>query len=119
MSIKKLFLLFAATLFAGAVTADDAYLGAWSSSATEVLKISKNGDALTAEFVRENVKAEFEKIRFPAKLRDGALVISGEQGDLSARFDAGNKTLILGGMKSFQKLTPEQAQLLIADLEKK
>lgn len=107
------------TLMTCAAKANENFIGAWSSGAREVLKISKDGDALTAEFVRENVKKEFEKVRFPAKLRDGALVITGERGDLSARYDEGNKILILGGMKTFQRLSPEQAEQLIKNLEKK
>ncbi len=118
--MKALFtVLTALILLTSAANADEAFIGAWSSGAKEVLKISKEGDSLTAEFVRENVKRQFEKVRFPAKLQDGALVISGEQGDLSARYDEGNKILILGGMKAFQKLTDKQAQTIISNLEKK
>lgn len=108
----------ASLLISGTVHASDVFIGAWSSGAKEVLQITQKGDALSAEFVRENVKSEFERVRFPAKLQDGALVITGEQGDLSARYDSGNKLLILGGMKAFQKLTAEQAEQLISNLEK-
>jgi hypothetical protein len=111
-------IMVAGLLCIGTASADENYIGAWASGAKEVLQISRDGDTLTAEFVRENVKSEFEKIRFPAKVADGALVITGEQGNLSGRYDAGNKLLILGGMKTFQKLTAAQAQQLIADLER-
>ena len=104
--------------FSSAAHAVDEFLGSWTSGAKEVLFITKNGDALSAEFVRENVKSEFEKIRFPAKVKDGALIITGEQGDLSAKYDSEKKRLILGGLKEFQRLTKEQADLLIGNLKK-
>ena len=107
-----------ALLLTGTASANEIFLGAWSSGAKEVLQISKDDKGYTAKFVRENVKAEFEKVQFPAQMKDGALVISGQQGDLSARYDEGNKLLILGGMKAFQKLTTEQANTLISNMEK-
>ncbi|MEM7256703.1 MAG: hypothetical protein AAF404_04885 [Pseudomonadota bacterium] len=113
-------LITAATILgSNALQASEIFIGAWASGTKEVLQITEKGGDLSAEFVRENVKSEFERIRFPAKYQDGALIITGEQGDLSARYDSGNKLLILGGMKSFQKLSSEQAQQLINQLEKK
>ncbi len=103
--------------FAGNAFAADDFLGNWSSGAKEVLNISKDGDSLNAVFIRENVKNEFEKIRFPATVKDGALVISGEQGNLSARYDAEKKLLVLGGLKAFQRLSTEQAEALIANIK--
>ena len=108
----------AALLGMGSVNASDNLLGLWSSGAKELLSISKDGDTLQAEFIRENVKAEFERIRFPAKFKDGAVVISSEHGDLSGRYDDSKKVLVLGGMKSFEKLTEAEALALIAALEK-
>ena len=97
--------------------AADDFLGTWSSGAKEVLNITKEGDSLNAVFIRENVKQEFEKIRFPATVQDGALVISGEQGNLSAKYDAEKKLLVLGGLKAFQRLSVEQAEALIANIK--
>lgn len=104
--------------FSSANAADE-FLGPWVSGGKEVLKITKEGEALSAEFIRENVLSEFEKVRFPATVKDGALIISGEQGDVSARFDAENNLLIIGGLKAFEKLSPEQAAAIIEQLEKK
>lgn len=117
--MKLLLPLITALVMCSPVSANNSFLGTWSSSAKEVLKISNNGDSLVAEFVRESVKAQFEKVRFPAKISGDALIITGEQGDLSARYDAGNQLLILGGIKAFQKVTADQAQQLIANLENK
>lgn len=103
---------------AGNSFAADGFLGTWSSGAKEVLNITKDGDSLNAIFIRENVKNEFEQIRFPAELKDGALVISGEQGDLSAKLDTEKGQLVLGGLKAFQRLTTEQAQALIDNIKK-
>ncbi len=103
----------------GNAHAADEFLGPWASGAKEVLKISKDGDAFSAEFIRENVKREFEKVRFPATVKDGALVISGDQGDVTAKFDDVNKLLIIGGLKAFEKLSPEKAEAIIEQLEKK
>jgi len=99
--------------------AADEFLGTWGSGKKEVLNITKDGEKLSAEFIRENVKSEYEKVRFPASIRDGALVISSEQGDISAKFDDAQKLLVIAGLKAFQKLSPEQAAAIIADLEKK
>lgn len=118
--MKPLLSLIAVTLITiGSAQAADEFLGPWASGATEVLKITKDGDALRAEFIRENVKYEFEKVGYPAAVVDGALVISGDQGNVSAKYDEVRKVLILGGMKAFEKLSPEKAEALIAQLEKK
>ncbi len=104
----------------GTVQAADEFLGPWASGDKEVLNITKDGEKLNAEFIRENVKFEFEKVRFPATINeDGALVISSEQGDISAKFDDAQNLLIIGGLKAFQKLSPEKAAEIIAELEKK
>ena len=111
-------LTFGTALFSTAQAADE-FLGPWASGDKEVLNITKDGEKLNAEFIRENVKFEFEKVQFPATVKDGTLVISGEQGDISAKFDDAQKLLIIGGLKAFQKLSPEQAKAIIAELEKK
>ena len=111
-------LTFGTALFSTAQAADE-FLGPWASGDKEVLNITKDGEKLSAEFIRENVKFEFEKVQFPATVKDGTLVISGEQGDISAKFDDAQKLLIIGGLKAFQKLSPEQAKAIIAELEKK
>lgn len=103
----------------GSANATDEFLGPWASGEKEILNITKDGDSLNAEFIRENVKFEFEKVRFPATLKDGTLVISGEQGNVTAEFDAAQNLLIIGGLKAFQKLSPEKAAAIIAQLEKK
>jgi len=103
----------------GSANAADEFLGPWASSGKEVLKITKDGDAFSAEFIRENVKKEFEKVQFPATVEGGTLIISGEQGDVSAEYDKANNTLVIAGLKAFQKLTPEQAESIVAVLEKK
>ena len=104
----------------GTVQAADEFLGPWASGDKEVLNITKDGEKLNAEFIRENVKFEFDKVRFPATINeDGALVISSEQGDISAKFDDAQNLLIIGGLKAFQKLSPEKAAEIIAELEKK
>ena len=36
----------------GAANAAEEFLGPWAASATEVLKITKDGDTLRAEFIR-------------------------------------------------------------------
>jgi len=103
----------------GPAKAADEFLGPWASGDKEVLKITKDGEKLNAEFIRENVKLEFEKVRFPATVKDGTLVISSEQGDISAKIDDASNRLIIGGLKDFQKLTPQQAEAIIKELEKK
>lgn len=103
----------------GSANAADQFLGPWVSGGKEVLKITKDGDALSAEFIRENVKFEFEKVQFPATVKDGALIISGQQGNVTAKFDADKNLLIIGGLKAFQKLSPAQAEAIIEQLEKK
>ncbi len=108
-----------ALLTAGNAFAADEFLGPWASGEKEVLKITKDGDALSAEFIRENVKFEFEKVQFPATVKDGALVITSEQGNITAKFDDTKNLLIIGGLKAFQKLSPEKAQAIIEQLEKK
>lgn len=118
--MKSLLTLIAITLLTvGSAQAADEFLGPWASGAKEVLKITKDGEALRAEFIRENVKFEFEKVGYPATIVDGALVIKGEQGDVSAKYDDVKKILVLGGLKAFEKLSPEKADALIAQLEKK
>ena len=106
-------------LLIGSANAADEFLGPWASGGNEVLKITKDGDKLNAEFIRENVLKEFEKVRFPATVEGNTLIISGEQGDVSAEYDKEKNILIIGGLKSFQKLTPEQAESIVAVLEKK
>ena len=110
--------LFVSLAFTGNSFAADSFLGSWSSGAKEVLNITQEGDSLNAIFIRENVKKEFEQVRFPAILKDGALVITGEQGNLSAKYDADKKLLVLGGLKAFQRLSTEQAEALIANIKK-
>ncbi len=118
--MKALFTALAITLATtGAASAADEFLGPWAASATEVLKISKDGDALQAEFIRENVKDEYEKVKFSAIYKDGALVISNDQGNITATYDDEQKILVIGGFKTFQKVTAEQAAAIIASLEKK
>jgi len=107
------------TAFVGTAQAADEFLGPWASGDKEILNITKDGDKLNAEFIRENVKFEYEKVQFPAIVKDGTLVISGEQGDISAEFDDAQKLLIIGGLKAFEKLSPEQAAEIIEQLEKK
>ena len=46
-------------------------------------------------------------------------MISGEQGDVTAKYDSDKNLLIIGGLKAFQKLSPAQAEAIIAQLEKK
>lgn len=123
-SMKSLFTAIAVTALTissaiGTAQASDLFLGPWASGEKEILQITQDGEKLNAEFIRENVKREFEKVRFPATLKDGALVISGEQGDVTAQFDAAQNLLIIGGLKAFQKLSPQQAAEIIAQLEKK
>jgi len=65
------------TAFVGTAQAADEFLGPWASGDKEILNITKDGDKLNAEFIRENVKFEYEKVQFPAIVKDGTLVISG------------------------------------------
>jgi len=117
-AIAVTILTFGTALFSTTQAADE-FLGPWASGDKEVLNITKDGEKLNAEFIRENVKFEFEKVQFPATVKDGTLVISGEQGDISAKFDDAQNLLIIGGLKAFQKLSPEKAKAIIAELEKK
>jgi len=118
--MKSLFALITMTLITfGAANAADEFLGPWASGQKEVLKITESGGELNAEFIRENVKLEFEKVKFPAAVKDGKLIISSEQGDISAKYDEVKKVLVIGGIKAFEKLSNEQADVLIAELEKK
>ncbi len=118
--MKALIALFALSVLSiGSANAADEFLGPWASGAKEVLKITKDGNALSAEFIRENVKSEFEKVQFPATIKDGALVISGEQGNVTAEFDEANNVLVIAGIKAFEKLSAEQANAIIAQLEEK
>ena len=118
--MKALIASIAITLLTfGTAQAADEFLGPWASGDKEVLNITKDGEKLSAEFIRENVKFEFEKVQFPATVKDGTLVISSEQGDISAKFDDAQNVLIIGGLKAFQKLSPEKAQEIIEELEKK
>ncbi len=118
--MKTVFALFTATvLSAGTANGADEFLGPWASSATEVLKITKDGDSLNAEFIRENVKFEFEKVGYPATYEGGVLVISNQHGNITARYDDEKKILVIGGIKTFQKISDAQAAVIIADLEKK
>lgn len=118
--MKIVFALFTATfLTVGTTNAAEEFLGPWAASATEVLKITKDGDSLMAEFIRESVIFEFEKVGYPATYENGTLVISNDQGSITARYDNVNKVLVIGGIKTFQKISAEQAAALIAELEKK
>ncbi len=118
--MRSLIAIISATLLTiSSANASDNLIGLWASGAKELLSISKDGDKMEAEFIRVNVKSEFERVRFPAKLKDGAVVISSEQGDVSGRYDDNKKVLILGGFKAFQKLTEAEALVLIEALEKK
>ena len=105
--------------FTGSAYAADEFLGPWASGEKEVLKITKDGESFAAEFIRENVKFEFEKVTYPAAVKDGALVISGDQGPVTAKYDEGKNLLVIAGIKAFQKLTAQQADALIKELEKK
>lgn len=117
--MKFLLSLFATSfLMLGSANAAEEFLGPWASGEKEVLQITQEGGNLSAEFIRENVKYEFEKVRFPATLKDGSLVITGDQGDVTAQFDPARNLLILGGLKAFQKLSPQQAATIISNLEK-
>jgi len=108
-----------AFLTLGNVSANDQFLGPWSAGNKEVLNITKDGESLSAEFIRENVKFEFEKVRFPAKVENGTLVIAGTQGNVTAQYDPAKNLLVIGGLKVFEKLSPEQAAAIIAQLETK
>jgi len=90
----------------------------WSSGEKEVLNITKEGDTLNAEFIRVNVKSEFERVRYPAKVEGDVLVISNDQGNVSAKLDSEKKLLILAQIKAFEKLSIEEANALIAKLNK-
>ncbi len=105
-------------LSSGFVSASDLYVGSWASGEKEVLQITKNGSVLNAQFVREGLLNNFEKVEFPAKVVDGNLTISFGQGDLSGKYDAVRKILVLGGIKTFEKITENQARSMIALLEK-
>ena len=96
-------------LTCGAVNAADEYVGTWSSGSEELLTITRDGEAYSAEFFRKNVKFEYEKVQYSATLVDGALVISFDLGDVSAKYDATKELLMLGGVKEFEKLPVEQA----------
>jgi len=114
----SLIVVISATLFAaGSVIAADEFVGTWSSGEKELLNITEEGGTLNAEFIRVNVKSEFERVRFPAKVEGEVLVISGEQGNVSAKLDAEKKLLILAQTKSFQKLSEEEAKALIDNLQ--
>ncbi len=118
-SLQSLLAILSITLFvAGNAMAADQFLGTWTSGAKEVLNVTESSDGLSAEFIRVNVKSQFEKVRFPAKVKDGALVITGEQGDLSAKIDTDKGLLVLGGVKAFQKLSAQDANALIESLKK-
>ena len=118
--MKSLFASIAiAILTIGSASAADEFLGPWASGDREVLNISKEGESLQAEFIRVNVKSQFEKVSFPVTVKDGVIVISGEQGDVTAKYDSEKNLLIIGGLKAFQKLSPAQAEAIIAQLEKK
>ena len=118
--MKSLFASIAiAILTIGSASAADEFLGPWASGDREVLNISKEGESLQAEFIRVNVKSQFEKVSFPVTVKDGVMVISGEQGDVTAKYDSEKNLLIIGGLKAFQKLSPAQAEAIIAQLEKK
>ena len=118
--MKTIFALLTITFLAsGVVNAAEEFLGFWASSPKEVLNITKDGDAYHALFTRENVKNEFEKVGFPAAIEDGALVITGEQGGVTAEYDEGRKVLILGGLKTFQRISAEQAASFVSQIEKK
>lgn len=120
--MKSLFASIAIVILTmGSASAADQFLGPWASAEgnREVLNISKEDGSLQAEFIRVNVKSQFEKVRFPVTVKDGVLVISGEQGDVTAKYDSDKNLLIIGGLKAFQKLSPAQAEAIIAQLEKK
>lgn len=118
--MKFICALFTATFFTIATTnAAEEFLGPWAASATEVLKITKEGDSLNAEFIRENVKFEFEKVGYPATYEDGVLVISNEHGNITAKIDDEKRIMVIGGIKTFQKISAAEAAAIIAELEKK
>ncbi len=105
-------------LATGVVSASDRYIGSWAAGEKEVLQITKDGQALKAQFVREGLFKNFEKVDFPAKVVDGNLTISFDQGDLSATYDEARNVLILGGFKQFEKITANEARSMIALLQK-
>lgn len=109
-----LVLFVVAILTCGAANAADEFVGTWSSGSSELLDITREGDVYSAEFFRKNVNSEYEKVQYDAAVVNGALVISFDLGDVSARYDAAGDILILGGIKEFEKLPAEQA---IAQLE--
>lgn len=109
--MSRLLTLLAVTILwtCGVANAADEYIGSWGAGSKELLTISREGDAFKAEFIRKNVKSEYEKIGFPANLIDGLFVISGDLGNVSAKYDASKELLMLGGVKEFKKLSTEQA----------
>lgn len=118
LNVVKFFVLAALLHVSGIVSATDHYLGSWASGEKEVLQITQNDGVLNAQFVREGLFKQFEKVDFPAKVVDGNLTIIFQQGDLSAKYDAAREILILGGVKKFEKITENKARALIALLEK-
>jgi len=106
-------------LTCGAAKAADEYVGTWGSGSKELLTITRNGEEFRAEFFRKNVKFQYEKVRFPASLKDGVFVISGELGNVTVEYDASKELLMLGGVKPFKKLSTEQAAAQTEELLEK
>jgi len=115
---RWLALLVVTILTCGAANAADEFVGTWSSGSNELLTITRDGEAFNAEIIRQNVKFEYEKVQYSATVVDGVLVISFDQGDLSAKYDASKDLLMLGGLKEFAKVPADQAVAQIEKLEK-
>lgn len=103
----------------GTANAADEYVGSWGAGSKELLKITKQGEAFSAEFFRKNVQSKYESVQFPAELVGGILTIRGEHGNVSAKYDANKELLMLGGVKEFKKLSSEQAALQLEALLEK
>ena len=111
-------LLVVTILTCGTAQAADEFVGTWSAGSKELLTITREGEKYQAEFLRKNVKLEYEKVQYSAKVVDGVLVISFEVGDLSAKYDESNEMLMLGGVKQFAKLPSDQAAAQLVEFEK-
>ncbi len=103
----------------GSAQAADEYLGSWGAGSTELMTVSRDGDAYRVQIIRKNVASEYESVEFPAKIVDGVLVISFDLGNLSAMYDASKELLMLGGVKEFKKLSSEQAAVKKVSLQER
>lgn len=116
---SMLALLVLAILTVGPAQAADEYLGSWGAGSKEIMTVSQEGESLIVEIIRKNVAAEYESVRFPAKVVDGILVISFDLGNVSAKYDDSKELLMLGGVKEFEKLSNEQATAQKVALQEK